>query len=155
MKKMKILMNKPVYLVLSILEISKIVMQEFWYDYVKLIYGEKVKLCYMDTGSFIVYIIACDICKDIAEDVETRFDTLSHELVRLLLKRKNKKVIVLMEAELLIIECVVLRARTYSYLTDDGSEDKIVKGTEKFVIKRKLKFESYKNCLEANQLIMK
>ena len=63
-----------------------------------------------------------------------------------------------MKAELegkLIIECVVLRAKTYSYLTDDGSEDKIVKGTEKFVIKRKLIFESYKNCLEANQLIMK
>ena len=148
-------MNKPVYLVLSILEISQIVMHEFWYDYLKLIYGEKVKLCYMDTGSFIVYIIAGDICKDIAEDVETRFDTLSYELVRLLLKRKNKKVIELMRAELLIIECVVLRAKTYSYLTDDGSEDKIVKDTEKFVIKRKLKFESYKNCLEANQLIMK
>ena len=56
MRKTKILMNKPVYLGLSILKLSKIVIYEFWYDYVKLKYGEKAKLCYMDTGSFIVYI---------------------------------------------------------------------------------------------------
>ena len=52
MKKKKILMNKPVYLGLSILELSKILMYEFWYDYVKPKYFEKTKLCYMDTGSF-------------------------------------------------------------------------------------------------------
>ena len=55
-RKAEILMNKPVYLGLSILESSKILMYEFWYDYVKLKYGEKAKLCYMDTDSFIVYI---------------------------------------------------------------------------------------------------
>ena len=49
-------MNKPVYLGLSILEISKIAMYEFCYDYVEPKYGEKAKLCYMDTDSFIVYI---------------------------------------------------------------------------------------------------
>ena len=49
-------MNKPVYLGLSILELSRILMFEFWYDYVKPKYGRKAKLCYMDTGSFIVYI---------------------------------------------------------------------------------------------------
>ena len=68
-------MNKPVYLGLSILALSKILMYEFWYDYVKLKYGEKAKLCYMDTDSFIVYIKTDDIYKGIAEDVETRFDT--------------------------------------------------------------------------------
>ena len=68
-------MNKPVYLGLSILELSKILMYEFWYDYVKPKYGEKVKLCYVDTDSFIVYIKTDDIYKDIAEDIETRFDT--------------------------------------------------------------------------------
>ena len=75
MKKTEILMNKPVYLGLSILALSKILMYEFWYDYVKLKYGEKAKLCYMDTDSFIVYIKTDDIYKGIAEDVETRFDT--------------------------------------------------------------------------------
>ena len=54
-------MNRPVYLGLSILEISKTVIYEFWYDYVKLKYGEKAKLCYMDTDSFIVYIKTDDI----------------------------------------------------------------------------------------------
>ena len=55
MKKAQILLNKPVYLGLSVLELSKILMYEFWYDYVKPKY-EKAKLCYMDTDNFIVYI---------------------------------------------------------------------------------------------------
>ena len=50
-------------------------MYEFWYDYVRPKYGEKAKLCYMDRDSFIVYIETNDICKDITEDVETRYDT--------------------------------------------------------------------------------
>ena len=66
-------------------------MYEFWYDYVKPKYGEKVKLCYMDTDSFIVYIKTDDIYKDIAEDVETRCETSSYELDRPLPKRKIKK----------------------------------------------------------------
>ena len=56
MRKTHILMKKPVYLGLLILELSKIVTYEFWYDYVKLKYGRKAKLCYMETDSFIVYI---------------------------------------------------------------------------------------------------
>ena len=75
MKKTEILMNKPVHLGLSMLELSKILMYEFWYDYVKPKYSEKAKLCYMDTDSFIVYIKTYDIYKDIAKDIETRFDT--------------------------------------------------------------------------------
>ena len=134
-------MNKPVYLGLSILELSKILMYEFWYDYVKPKYGEKVKLCYMDTDSFIVYIKTDDIYKDIAEDVETRFDTSTYELDRPFPKGKNKKVIGLMKDELgrkVITKSVGLIAKTYSYLIDDGSEDKNAKGTKKCVIKRKL-----------------
>ena len=74
------LMNKPVYFRLSILELSKMLMHEFWYEYVKTKYDEKAKLCYMDTDSFIVYIKTDDIYKDIAEDVETRFETSNYEL---------------------------------------------------------------------------
>ena len=68
-------MNKPVYLGLSILDLNKTVMYEFWYDYVKPKYVENPKLCYMDIGSFIVHIKTDDIYKDIAEDVEAIFDT--------------------------------------------------------------------------------
>ena len=68
-------MNKSVYLGLSILKLSKILMYEFWYDYVQPKYDEKANLCYIDTGSFIAYIKTNYIYKDIPEDVETRFNT--------------------------------------------------------------------------------
>ena len=80
----------------------------------------------MDKNSFIVYIKADDIYKDIAEDVETRFDTSNYGLGRPLPKGKNKK-IGSMKDELvgkITIKYVGLRAKTYSYLIDDGSEDK-------------------------------
>ena len=100
MKKTQTLMNKPVFLEFSILELSKILMYEFWYNYVKPKYGGKGKLCYMDTDSFIVYTKGDDIYKDITKDVKTRFDTSNYELSRPFSKGKNKKVIGLMKDEL-------------------------------------------------------
>ena len=93
----QMLMNKPVYLGLSILDLGKTVMYEFLYDYVKSKYGENGKLCYMDTDSFSVHIKVDDIYIDIAEDDETRFDSSNFELDRRLPKRKNKKIIGLMK----------------------------------------------------------
>ena len=93
-------MNKPVFLDLSILEMNKIVMYEFWYDYVKPKYGERAKLCCIDTGSFIVYIEIESIYVNIVKDVEASFDTSNYELERPLPKRKNKKLIGLMKYEL-------------------------------------------------------
>ena len=75
MKKTKILLNKPVYLGPPIRELSKILMQGFWYDYVKPKYCQKAKLKYIHADSFIAYIKTDDIYKDIAENFETRFDT--------------------------------------------------------------------------------
>ena len=75
-------MNKPVYLGLSIRESSKVLMYEFWYDYVKPKHGKKVKLYYMVTDSFIVCIKTYDIYKEIEEDVESIFDTSNYELDR-------------------------------------------------------------------------
>ena len=86
-------MNKPVYLGLSILDLSKTVIYEFWYDYVKPKYGENVKLCYMDTDSFTVHVKTDDVYNDIVEDIETRSGTSNFELDKLLSKGKNKKVI--------------------------------------------------------------
>ena len=80
MKKTEILMNKAVHLGLSILKVSEILMYEFWYNYVKPKYDEKAKLCYVDTGSFIVYIKRDDIYRDIKKDVEIRFDTSNYKL---------------------------------------------------------------------------
>ena len=70
MKKTKVKMNKPIYLGLSILEISKILMYEFWYDYMKPKYNDDVKLCYMDTDSFLMHIKTNDFYKYISDDVD-------------------------------------------------------------------------------------
>ena len=75
MRKVKVKMNKPIYLGLSILDISKITMYEFWYDYVKIKYEHKARLCYMDTDSFVINIKTKDFYKDISQDVNKRFDT--------------------------------------------------------------------------------
>ena len=150
MKKTKVKMNKPIYLGLSILEISKILMYEFWYDYMKPKYDNNVKLCYMDTYSFIMNIKTNDFYEDIANDVGNRFDTSDYEVNRPLPMGKNKKVIGLMKDELgekIITEFVTLRAKTYSYLTDDGKEGKKAKGTKRCVIKKMIKFNDYKKML--------
>ena len=130
MKRTKVKMNKPIYLGLPILEISKLLMYEFWYDYKKPKYGDNVKLCYMYTDSFIMNIKTEDLYKDTADDVEKRFDTSNYEVDRPLSTGKNKKVIGLMKDELggrVISEFVALRSKTYSYLTDDCKEDKKAK----------------------------
>ena len=72
-------MNKPLYLGMSILDISKTLMQEFWYDYIKPKYQDKAKLCYIDTDSFIIYVKTEDFYKDIANDVEKWFDTSNYD----------------------------------------------------------------------------
>ena len=138
MKKTKIKMNKSIYLGLSILEISKILMYEFWYDYMKPKYNDNVRLCYMDTDSFIMNIKTNDFYKDISDDVDNRFDISNYEVKRLLPIGKNKKNIGLMKDELgreIIKEFIALRPKTYSYLTDNDKIGKKAKGTKKYVIK--------------------
>ena len=158
MKKTKVKMNMSIYLGLSMLEISKILMYGFWYDYMKPKYGDNVKLCYMDTDSFIIYIKTEDFYKDIAGDVECKFDKSNYEVDIPLPTGKNKKVIGLMKDELggkIMTEFVALRPKTYSYLTDDCEEDKKTKGTKKCVIKRELKFNDYKDCLLNDKVVLK
>ena len=158
MKKTKVKMNKPIYLGLSILEISKILMHEFWYDYMKQKCDNNIKLCYMDTDSFIMNIKMNDFYEDIASDIENKFDTSNYEINRPLLMGRNKKVIGLMKDELggkIIMEFVTLIPETYSYLTGDGKEDKKAKGTKKCVIKKMIKFNDYKKCLLNDEVILK
>ena len=139
MKRTKVKMNKPIYLGLSILETSKTLIYEFWHDYMKPKYGINVKLCYMDTDSSIMSIKTEDFYKDIANDVEKRFDTSNYEVDRPLPTGKNKKVIGLMKDELggrIITEFVALRPKTYSYLTDDYKENKKSKRNKEMCAKK-------------------
>ena len=120
-------MNKSVYLDLSILEINKTLIYEFWYDYMKPKYGDNVKFCYMDTDSFITHSKTEDFYKDIIDVVEKRFDTSNYEVNRPLSTGKNKKVIGLMKYELggkIMTEFVALRPKTYSCLMDDDGSQK-------------------------------
>ena len=160
MKKTKVKMNKPVYLGMSILDISKTLMYEFWYDYVKPKYKDKAKLCYMDTDSFVINIFTEDFFEDINNDVERWFDTSNYDEndKRPLPIGKNKKVIGLFKDELggrIMKQFCTLRAKTYSYLMDDNSEVKKSKGTKKYVIKRKTVFKNYIDCLFNDKVILK
>ena len=102
MKKAKVKMNKPVYLGMSILDISKKLMYKFWYDYTKPKYEDRAKLRYTNTDSFIIHIITKDFLVDISDDVERWFDTPNYDEndKRSLLIGKNKKVIRLFKDEL-------------------------------------------------------
>ena len=95
-------MNKPVYLGMAILDISKTLMYEFWYDYIIPKYGDRVQLCYMDTNSFVIHIITEDFYKDIANNIERWFDTSNYDEndERPLPRGMNKKVIRLFKDEL-------------------------------------------------------
>ena len=125
--KIKVVMNKPVYLGQAILDLSKIIIYEFHYDYMVPKYGDRLKLCYMDTDSPVYHIKTEDFYADIADDVQTRFDTSGYIPDRPLPVGLNKKVIGLMKDELggkIITEFVALRPKLYSYKKLDGSEDK-------------------------------
>ena len=153
MRKIKVVMNKLVYLSQAILDLSKIVMYEFHYDYMVPKYGlEKLKLCYMDTDSLVYDIKTEDFYEDIANDVEARFDTSGYSKAdfRPLPIGLNKKVIGLMKDKLggkIMTEFVALRPKLYSYKKLDGSKDKKCKGIKKGVVKKTLTFEDYKTCL--------
>ena len=155
MGKTKVVMNKPVCLGQAILDLSKIVMYEFHYNYMVPKYGlEKLKLCYMDMDSLVYDIKTEDFYEDIANDVGARFDTSGYSKTdfRPLPIGLNKKVIGLMK-ELggkIMTEFVAWRPKLYSYKKLHGSEDKKCKGIKKCVVKKTLTFEDYKTCLLSN-----
>ena len=129
-------------------------MYGFWYDYIEPKYQKNAKLCYMETDSFIIHIKTEDVYEDIVDDIEKRFDTLNYEVDRPLPTGKNKKVIELMKDKLggkIMTDIATLRPKTYFYLRGDGNNDNKGKG----VIKRRLKFNDYKNCLLNDEIILK
>ena len=157
-------MNKPVYFGQAISDQSKGLMyeNEFHYDYTRPKYGSKVKLCYMDTDSFVYEIETEDFYRDTAKDVGKRFDTSGYSKNdnRPLSIGKNKKVIGLMKDELggkIMTEFVALRAKMYAYGKIDhltaqhehfeACDEKRCKGTKKCVVSEGLTIDDYKTCL--------
>ena len=159
-KKTVIVMNKPIYLAQAILDISKTITCEFWYDYIKPKYRDKGKLCYIDTDSFIIHIKTEYFYKDIANDVDKWFDTSTYNEndKRPLPIGINKKVLGIFKDELsgkIMIKFCGPRAKTYSFLSDDGVEKKKAKGTKKCVIKCHLKFDDYKDSIFNGKKILR
>ena len=157
-------MIKPLYLGMSILDISKTLMYKFWYDYIVPKYRDKAKLCSTDTDSFVVHIKTEDFFEDISNYVQRWFDisNSNENNKRPLSIDKNKKVPGIFKDDLggkIITEIHALRAKTYAYLIDDyddndyekNKKNKKAKGTKKCVIKQKLIFENYNDCLFNNR----
>ena len=162
MGKTEIKMNKPVYIGQGILDLSKTLMYEFHYDYMRLKYGTKVKLRYMDTDRFVYEIETEDVYRDIAKDVKKRFDTsgYSKDDNRPLPIGENKKLIGLMKDEpggKIMIKFIALRAKMYAYRKIDhlaaqhehfvACDEKPCKGTKRCVVSEGLTFDDCKACL--------
>ena len=156
MKKTSLLMNKPVYLGMCILDLSKTVMFDFHYNYIKKKYGDKAKLLFTDTDSLMYEIETEDFYKDIIEDVKDRFDTSDYPENHPsgIPTGINKKVLGMFKDEAagkIIKEFVGLRAKLYSYKMDEGGENKKCKGIKKQVVTTSIKHEDYKTCLRTGK----
>ena len=156
MKKTSLTMNKPVYLGMSILDLSKTLMFDFHYKYIKPKYGSKAKLLFTDTDSFIYEIQTEDFYKDISGDVRDRFDTSDYPEGHPsgLPTGINKKVLGMFKDEAagkIIKEFVGLRAKLYSYKMEEGKENKRCKGIKKAVVEKSITHENYKTCLETGK----
>ena len=152
MKKTSLTMNKPVYLGMCILELSKTIMFDFHYKYIKPKYGNKAKLLFTDTDSFLYEIETEDFYKDISGDVRDRFDTSEYPENHPsgIPTGVNKKVLGMFKDEAagkIIKEFVGLRSKLYSYKMDEGKENKKCKGVKKQVVEESITHEDYKTCL--------
>ena len=153
MKKTTIKLHKPIYLGMSILDLSKTLMYEFYYNYIKPKYGNDANLLFTDTDSLCYDIKTQDFYKDIANDVVERFDTSDYEKGHPsgILTEINKKVLGMMKDEVagkgVISEFVGLRSKLYAYKLGTGKDEKRCKGVKKYVVKNEITFEDYKNCL--------
>ena len=151
MNKTSVKMKKLIYLGLTILSLSKAFMYDYWYDEIKIKYGKKIRLYYMDTESFIMHIKTEDFYKDIANDVEIKYDPSNYIADRPLPMGKNKKVLDMMKdasGGKIMKEFVGLRPKCYSYITDNDYVDKKAKRTKKCVIKKEIMIDDYLECLE-------
>ncbi|XP_060083028.1 uncharacterized protein LOC132562303 [Ylistrum balloti] len=152
MKKTKLKFNKPVYLGMCILDLSKTLMYDFHYNYMETKYGEKAKLLFTDTDSLAYEIQTEDFYKDISGDVAAKFDTSNFpkDHPSGIEVGRNKKVVGMFKDEAggkIIREFVGLRAKLYSYKLLEGYEEKKCKGVKRSVVRKSISFEDYKKCL--------
>ena len=158
MKKTKVKMNKHVYLRMSILDVSKTLMYEFWYDYHKP--STKIMQNYIDTDSYVLNIFTEDFFEDINNDVEGWFNTSNYDKNGKISLQigVNKNVTGMFKNELggkIMKESCALRAKTYTYLMEDDSKLEKAKRVTRCVIKRRLMFKNCNDSLFNNKSIMR
>ena len=156
MKKTSLTMDKPVYLGMCILDLSKTLMFDFHYRYIKPKYGDRAKLLFTDTDSFLYEIQTEDFYKDISGDVKDKFDTSDYPENHPsgIPTGINKKVLGMFKDEVAgknIKEFVGLRAKLYSFKTEEGKENKKCKGIKKAVVAKSIRHENYKTCLQTGK----
>ena len=156
MKKTKVRMNKRIYVGQVVLDLSKTLMFEFWYDHLKPMYGDKIRLCYTDTDSFIMHIKTDDFYKDISADVDKWFDTSNFNKNdnRPLEIGKNKKVLVKFKDKIggkIMTKFVALRSKTYSFLIDEYTDEDYEKNR---LVNKKAKGKKNVLLREKSYLIM-
>jgi hypothetical protein len=160
MKRTKLVYNKPIYLGMCILDLSKTLMYDFNYNYIKKKYGKKAKLLFTDTDSLAYEIQTKDFYKDIANDIQARFDTSEYPRNHPsgIKTGINKKVLGMFKDEAAgtqIDEFVGLRAKLYSYKMFEGDEHKKCKGIKRNVVKTSLTHDDYKACLRNGKTVYK
>ena len=146
-------LNRPAYLGMCILDLSKTLMYDFHYNYIKNKYGDKAKLLFTDTDSLTYNIEAEDVYQDFWNDKE-KFDNSEYPVDSQYFDKTNKKVIGKFKDEVAgvpIREFVGLRSKMYSYMKDNQTGGKTAKGIKKNVIKKNITHENYKETLFNNK----
>ena len=160
MQKTEIYFNKPVYVGQAILDLSKTLMFDFHYNYIKPKYGSKAELLFTDTDSLMYEIKTKDFYKDISADIEAKFDTSAYPPNHPsgIPVGINKKVIGMFKDEVegkQITHFIGLRPKLYSFKVEDGKDKKKCKGVKKSVVEKEIKFEHYKECLFSGEKQMR
>ena len=160
MKKTEVYFNKPIYVGQAILDLSKTLMFDFHYNFIRKKYGNKAELLFTDTDSLMYLIQTDDFYRDIQKDIKRNFDTSDYEVNHPsgIKTGVNKKVIGKFKDEVggkQITHFVGLRPKLYTFKVEDKGETRKAKGVKKNVIKRSLSFEDYKKCLFSEEKIMK
>ena len=160
MKKAEVYFNKPVYVGQAILDLSKTLMFDFHYDYIRDKYNDRAELLFTDTDSLLYLIHTDDFYRDIAHDIEDKFDTSVYppDHKSGILTGVNKKVIGMFKDEVAgkqITHFVGLRPKLYSFKVEDDKVVKKCKGIKKNVVKKGITFDDYIRCLFSGEKQMK
>lgn len=158
MKRLSINLNKPIYVGQVCLDLAKLHMCRFYYDFMRKIYTrDELKLAYTDTDSFLMYITGGPNIYDVIRDNPSQFDTSNFPLNnKFNIVQQNKGELGIMKvenAEKVMTHFVGLRSKMYAYKFDDGSENKRAKGIKKYIVDRTISFQDYYNCLMNEEII--